>query len=270
MSTNFGFWILDFGLGKDKYPKLRTSHLELRTGVGFTLVELAVATIIFGMFMLSLIAVYSTFLRQSGGIQQGDARLRAMGSVAARALQQEVSLATLITQPAGGGSDRVLRGWRNLGSDGTNINTSLDSGATPTRWFYFCVTNIAGGASDVCPAGQAQECLWYYGGPLVGPPTTVTPAPANCGAVLAGTDQFRFLASGISVPGTGVTAPVPGCPVGPAPMPTSCFTRNPAEYAKEWNAIRVRFDLVQPLTDMLPGSMFPVDTTFNAHISNGM
>ncbi|MBI4051435.1 MAG: prepilin-type N-terminal cleavage/methylation domain-containing protein [Elusimicrobia bacterium] len=236
------------------------TRYKRRVRGGFTLVEMIVAVVIFGMVAAALVVTSSTFWSQADSITSGDARLRAMGARSIRAMQQEISLATLLARPLQGASAGFLSGAQNVRPDDSGEIVDM-TGGEDRRWFHFCVVGAVGGgdciAGCVPPSCQnPQPCLWYYSGVWPFPLSLFVGGPGTCGTIQGGVTPL-LLASQIN------------CPTGPAPTATNCFTRVAGEGVPELNAVRVSFNLNKQQTPTTPAANFNVDTTFNMNFSPG-
>ncbi|MBI4056989.1 MAG: prepilin-type N-terminal cleavage/methylation domain-containing protein [Elusimicrobia bacterium] len=134
---------------------------------GFTLVELAVASVIFAMFMMGLMAVHISFLKQGNGLIQGDNRMRTMMAFLDRRIGNEVRSATRVDLPVLDTKYPYLQGGANVDKEGNIIDPTR-----PTHWFHFCVGQGGGCVSSgswFCDPTNTWGCgrlycMWHYGG----------------------------------------------------------------------------------------------------------
>ncbi|OGS29928.1 MAG: hypothetical protein A2218_12260 [Elusimicrobia bacterium RIFOXYA2_FULL_53_38] len=132
--------------------------MKLTIRKGFTLVELVIATLIFGFMVMSLATLHSTASKHMlQSYRQNTVKSNA--SVAMKTITARLAEANRIDAPTPGNSGNTLRFAVNV--DQTSgcypINTSL-----PASWHEFCHVP---GVTTRCPLGN---CLYYHTGPIAG------------------------------------------------------------------------------------------------------
>jgi prepilin-type N-terminal cleavage/methylation domain-containing protein len=148
---------------------------------GFTLVELIVAVLIFGFMMTSLATIYSTSNRYMFQNYRANITKSNVG-IAMKAIQNTLSMATRIDQPAYGSTGNVLAFAQNV--DQVSGCYPITNSA-PASWHYFCL------AADPDPAMAGQWALFYHTGTInlagttacgsATPSTWTQSYPAFCG-----------------------------------------------------------------------------------------
>lgn len=218
----------------------------MRSEAGFTLVELLLAVVIFSMVMGGLAVIHSSAFKQ-GGRMVYDARIKHMATISQRALQMEITEATLLEIPALGASGRHVRGYKNVAVDGFQ---PMSGNAGDTKWFHFCVSNNIVGSCGLTnyPVG----CLWYYSAPGAAPPVI---DDGVCGNAAGGVTP-QLLATHI----TSTVAGVVGT--------DAYFTRDPANGVQEDNQVRANFRMMQGATQNIGSPIrFELDSNFNMNFS---
>jgi Tfp pilus assembly protein PilV len=190
--------------------------MELKTREGFNLVELVIATLLFGFMMMSLATIYSTANKHMfQNYRQNTVKSNA--SMAIKTITARLFEANKIDVPAIGASGNILRFADNV--DQTSNCYPINNAVTtvpPVSWHEFCLYSAAPNYTTpgvACPSGS---CLYYHTGSI--PVNNVTnpgcpdgPAwsgvypnspPGLCGVALAGT-TVTLLASFVYVPAGG-------------------------------------------------------------------
>lgn len=218
---------------------------------GFTLIELLLSMFIFSMVMGGLAVIYGTAYQQSFKMLRSS-RLRQMGQISSRALQNEVTSATWLDRPAANDSSSHLRGYQNVVFVDNVLIPAINGDAGDNHWFHFCVS-----ASPKPPCGDPQvqpKCLWYYSSTAWDGSLSSVPAigDGECGSPAAGVTP-QVLASWISAPVGGAS---------------NYFTRVPGDKVVEKNQIRANFFMMRPATEQEPLPIrVAMDTTYNMNFS---
>ena len=146
-------------------------HLLNRQSAGFTLVELIIATLIFGFMVASLSTLYSTANKHMFQNYRMD-KFKSEASVAMKAITSRLQEANRIDSPALNSAGNILAFAVSVDqlTGCYPVNTS-----EPASWHYFCRSTSSSGD---CPSGSG--CLYYHTGPFTGTggggcPPTVNP-----------------------------------------------------------------------------------------------
>lgn len=164
---------------------------KTRRNVGFTLVEMMIATLIFSMVIAGFAAIYTTAFSQSGAVLR-DARMKSVTMVNFKSITQRMASATWVQQPAAGGNDTALTGCTNRAPDDQPNFPGVVPNLPPA--FGFCIQT--GTANGCGTPDNPAPCLFSYTWASCPPPALNT---GNCGAAL-GAVEVEMLASRVLVP----------------------------------------------------------------------
>lgn len=145
--------------------------LPLKKNRGFTLAELLMAILIFGMIVTGLAAIYGTSHRHLLNNYRQNV-LKDDLSLALKQVLQDTSSATRIDLPGFGSKVNTLLGAVNIAPDGFY---PIYDNVQPT-WFYYCL-------SDIMQDCERPKCLWRHDGVWTGSlPTQWGPPAVSCGS----------------------------------------------------------------------------------------
>lgn len=164
---------------------------KTRRAVGFTLVELMIATLIFSMVIAGFAAIYTTAFSQSGAVLR-DARLKSVTMVVFKSITRKMASATWVQQPAAGSNDSALTGCTNRAPD--NLPNFIGPVPNLPPAFGFCIQ--PGSANGCGTVDNPAPCLFSYTWAACPPPALNT---GNCGATLGAT-EVEVLASRVLIP----------------------------------------------------------------------
>ncbi|HNW45453.1 MAG TPA: type II secretion system protein [Elusimicrobiales bacterium] len=161
----------------------------MKKRMGFTLVELIIASLLASFMAVSLVTIYSTANRHIFQNYRSN-KVKADVSLAMRAIRNATAQATRIDAPAAGNTSSELAVISNM--DQLTSCYPIKSGI-PAAWHYFCAVNSGNnklyyytgnyGGSCACP-GSSCAAPW--------PPPGGTP---NCGVTAGGTLLATYLDS---------------------------------------------------------------------------
>ncbi len=126
---------------------------------GFTLVELVIATLIFGFMMTSLATIYSTANKHMFQNYRLNT-FKSSASIAMKAITTRLQEANRIDAPGLNASGSILAFAVNV--DQRNGCYPINP-VEPSSWHYFCHSTQV--TPDNCPSGS---CLFYHTGPIAG------------------------------------------------------------------------------------------------------
>lgn len=125
---------------------------------GFTLIELVLASLMFGFIMMSLASIYSTANKHMFQSYRQNT-VKSTVSTAMKSITNSLAEANRIDLPAIGGDGDSLRFAVNVDQNGCYpINPAL-----PVSWHEFC---YAPGKTAQCPSGN---CLYHHTGAVAVP-----------------------------------------------------------------------------------------------------
>ena len=192
----------------------KTAPEKLPSIKGFSLTELLIAVLIFGMIIAALTTLYGTSHKH---MMQNFRETVAKNSltVAFKTIQQDILTATRIDTPPSGGASNSLAYAKNIASDGCYpIDTN-----TAAEWTYVCLNGTD---------------LWMQ--------TGTAAAPTGCpdtGAGALWTSANYPIACGLGVPGEILLLENAYCP-------GNCFSRTAAEDEQ----VRLRLTVRRPATSV--------------------
>ena len=135
----------------------RFGRLLNRKSAGFTLAELIIATLIFGLMVASLSTLYSTANKHMFQNYRMD-KIKSDASVAMKSITSRLSEANRIDSPALNATGSILAFAVNV--DQLTACYPVNNSEAVT-WHYFCRSGI----TQECPLGG---CLYYHTGTIAG------------------------------------------------------------------------------------------------------
>ena len=174
---------------------------------GFTLMELVLATLMFGFMMMSLASIYSTANRHMFQSYRQNI-IKSNASTAMKTITVRLSEANRVDAPIEGFSGNFLRFAVNV--DQTSGCYPVNPAITPT-WHYFCYIPKAG--ANCTPA----DCLLYY--------HTANYTGPGGGGCPSGGVRFRLTRLRSAAPAAAAPLPcwLPGCTPIRHPPIQRCF-----------------------------------------------